>query len=285
MPKQGSKGYISPAEQSRSGSMPSAAQPYVLGGGVRAGTLDERRGKSVLVVAAHPDDEVIGCGGTIAKHVAAGDQVHILIMTDGGGTEQVRGIAKERKWRQGIEIIREAETDFGYAPWVNGHKAAQMLGATSICILDYPDSRFDTIGSLDLAKSVEEAIERHSPEVVYAHHGGDLSIDHRMTHEAVVVACRPKPKHPVKELYFYEVASSTEWTVPGVLPYFMPAMFNDISKQAELKEDVLREAYGRELRPGDHPRSVDGISVRDLWRGSMVGLSFVEAFMIGRIIR
>jgi len=249
---------------------------------VHYGTLADKRGKSVLVVAAHPDDETIGCGGTIARHTAEGDAVHILIMADGAA---VRGLEKERIPRYGGEIKKEAESSFNSPGWANGHKAAHLLGVDSITILNRPDSRFDSVDLLDLAKDVELLIDEFQPEIVYTHHGGDLNYDHQATHHAVVIACRPKPKHPVKELYFFEVASSTEWTVPGSLPPFLPHMFVDISKHAELKETVLTEAYGREMRSGNHPRSIDGIAARDIWRGSSSGLSQAEAFMVGRIIR
>jgi len=205
-------------------------------------------------------------------------------MTDGGGPQQVRGVNKERRPRDKKEIEIEAKSEFGYAAWTNGHKAAYLLGVESLTIHDYPDSRFDSVDILDLAKTIESHIDRVQPRIVYTHHGGDLNYDHRATHEAVTIGCRPKPHHPVKELYFYEIASSTEWTVPGILPPFLPNYYIDIGRYAESKETVLTEAYSREMRPGDHPRSIDGISARDIWRGACSGLSIAEAFMVGRII-
>ena len=169
-------------------------------------------------------------------------------MTDGAA---VRGLNKDRIPRFGAEIDREAESTFNSPGWTNGHKAASMLGVDSITILDRPDSRFDSVDMLDLAKDVERLVEEFRPEIVYTHHGGDLNYDHRATHEAVVIACRPKPKHPVRELYFFEIASSTEWAVPGSLPPFLPHMFVDISKYASAWDSPAHEP--RQISRADMP--------------------------------
>jgi len=113
-----------------------------------------------------------------------------------------------------------------------------------------------------------------------------LNQDHRRTHEAVLCACRPKPDHPVRELYFFEIASSTEWATPATFAPFTPHLFFSLSKDsAELKEQSLIEAYGREMRPGSHPRSAQGIAFLNFYRGASVGVETAEAFMVGRIIR
>lgn len=238
--------------------------------------------KSVLVCAAHADDEALGCAGTIAKHVADGDQVHIVIMAEGG--TDVRRIDKERRARTGDEIRDEAESPFNSPPWMNAHKAALILGVHSITLYDYPDSRFDAVDILDLAHTIEKEIDDHRPQIVYTHHSGDLNTDHQRTHEAVVIACRPKPGHPVKEVYFYEVPSSTEWNTPGSRAPFLPSRFVDITAYAEKKEEVLRDAYGREMRGVIHPRSISGVYALASWRGASCGVEQAEAFMVGRQI-
>src|SRR5690606_7987301 len=118
-------------------------------------------------------------------------------------------------------------------------KAAQtannIIGVSSLTLLDFPDNRMDSVDLLDIIKPVEAAIQKLKPGIVYTHHAGDVNIDHRRTHEAVVTACRPTPRHPVKRLLFFEVASSTEWQPPGSAPAFAPSWFVDVSKTLPLK--------------------------------------------------
>ena len=198
-------------------------------------------------------------------------------MTDGG--TGVRGYERERKPRNPIEMGQEMDSVSASPGWRNGHKAAKMMGAETITIHDLPDSRFDTIPVLDLAQIIESHLDRIRPSVVFTHFPGDLNQDHRRLTEAAIMACRPKPNHPVQHLIFYEVAGSTEWSIPAT---FQPNLFINISDQFEAKEAVLRDAYGREMRETSHPRSETGIYSLNSWRGSTVGVEVAEAFMIGR---
>ena len=246
------------------------------------------------MIAAHVDDEVLGVGGTILQHVSKGDAVHILIMADGSG--DVRGYKQDEKPRyhhfDGLELPvtaagkrfktgyeREYESMAASPAWKNAHKAADLLGAVSLQIHDLPDSRFDSADILDIAHLVEAAIDRVRPEIVYTHFGGDLSVDHRMTSEAVVTACRPKPGHPVKELYFFETPSNTEWALPLT---FHPQKYVEIDPKE--KNRILQEAYGSEMREIPHPRSIGGVEALASIRGSQSGYFWAEAFMVGRII-
>ena len=238
--------------------------------------------KNVMVVGAHADDEALGCGGTIARHVADGDKVHIVIMAEGG--TDVRKIEKERRPRTQREIYLESQSPFNSPPWTNAHKAASIMGVHSIAVHDYPDSRFDAVDILDLIHTLEKEIDSFRPQIVYTHHSGDLNTDHQRTHEAVVVACRPKQGNPVKSLYFYECPSSTEWNTPGSRAPFLPTRFVDITKYADKKEEVLMNAYGREMRDVNHPRSISGVYALAAWRGSSCGVEQAEAFMVGRQI-
>lgn len=160
----------------------------------------------------------------------------------------MRGVDHPRVPALKDDILKWATSPFGAPGWKNAHKAALIYGVQSITVHDLPDSRFDSLTVLELAKLIEAHIERIHPTVVYTHSPCDLNIDHRMMSEATVVACRPKPGHPVRELYFYEVPSSTEWATPGMLPQFTPHAFVDIGKFLEVKEKVLQEAYGTEMR-------------------------------------
>ena len=223
---------------------------------------------SVLVVAAHPDDEVLGCGGTIARHADAGDQVQVLIVAEGATSRQ----QQRDRIQAGDELSALA---------LAAQKAGSILGAVGVELLDLPDNRLDSLDRLDLIKRLEESIERHRPQVVYVHHAGDVNVDHRRLHEAVVTACRPIPGHPVQRLLSFEVASSSEWQPPGSAPAFQPNWFVDISDQWQRKREAL-VAYASEMRPWPHARSLDALEYLARWRGAQVGVEAAEAFCLLR---
>ena len=160
-------------------------------------------------------------------------------------------------------------------------KACDILGVKSVSFGDFPDNRMDTIALLDVIKAVEERIAEYRPDTVFTHHVGDVNIDHRRTHEAVVTACRPQGGLPVKTILCFEVPSSTEWQLPGSAPAFAPNWFVDISGTLDRKLAAL-DAYAAELRPWPHPRSRQGVEYLAHWRGGTVGTDAAEAFMLGR---
>jgi LmbE family N-acetylglucosaminyl deacetylase len=223
---------------------------------------------SILVIAAHPDDEVLGCGGTIAWHADAGDQVNVLIVAEGSTSRhQVRDRAQ----------VQDELSALAKAAQMSG----SILGAAGVELLDLPDNRLDSLDRLDLTKRIEECVERYQPECVYVHHAGDVNVDHRRLHEAVVTACRPTPGHVVKRLLSFEVASSTEWQPPGSAPGFQPNWFVDISDQWERKRQAL-EAYSSEMRDWPHSRSLEAVGYQARWRGAQVGVEAAEAFYLLR---
>lgn len=222
----------------------------------------------VLVVAAHPDDEVLGCGGTIARHADAGDQVQVLIVAEGATSRQ----EQRNRLQAGDELSALAQAAL---------KAGLILGAAGVELLDLPDNRLDCLDRLDLIKRIEERIDRHQPQVVYVHHAGDVNVDHRRLHEAVVTACRPTPGQPVRLLLSFEVASSSEWQPPGSAPAFQPNWFVDISDQWHRKRDAL-VAYASEMRPWPHARSLEALGHLARWRGAQVGVEAAEAFCLLR---
>lgn len=223
---------------------------------------------TVLVVAAHPDDEVLGCGGTIARHADSGDHVHVLIVAEGATSRQ--------QLRNRGEASRELS-----ALALAAKKAGKILGAKDVEFLDLPDNRLDSLDRLDLIKQIEERIDRLQPEVVYVHHAGDVNVDHRRLHEAVVTSCRPTPAHPVQRLLSFEVASSTEWQPPGSAPGFQPNWFVDISAHWPRKREALA-AYASEMRPWPHARSIEALEHLARWRGAQVGVEAAEAFCLLR---
>ena len=221
---------------------------------------------SILIVAAHPDDEVLGCGGTIAKLSDDGARVHVAFQTDG-----VSSRAGEP----------EQQTIYAAARRAAAERACKIIGVTSMSFGEYPDNRMDEVALLDVAKSIEALIADHRPEMVLTHHGGDLNIDHRRTHEAVMTACRPQGRNPVKTILCFEVPSSTEWGLPASAFVFAPNWFEDVSVTLHRKITALQE-YAAELREWPHPRSVRAVEALARWRGATVGGEAAEAFMLGR---
>lgn len=224
----------------------------------------------VLVIAAHPDDEVLGCGGAILKHTSNADTVRILILAEGlTSREPVRDAVRHKD-----ELVHLHE---------NSEQAAKRLGAEGVRLCSFPDNRMDSIDLLDVVKEVEQEIEGFKPNIVYTHHGGDVNIDHQITHDAVVTACRPLPECPVKMLLFFEVLSSTEWQIPSPDRVFAPNWFVDIEHEIDGKLDALR-CYASEMREYPHSRSYQGVKNLAAYRGVCVGRKYAEAFSLGRSI-
>lgn len=222
----------------------------------------------VLVVAAHPDDEVLGCGGTICRHVAQGDSVAVLFISEGVSSRWDEESARD--WTAEIEQ-REA---FALS-------ACRKMGADVAGFLRYRNLRMSESSMLVLVKKILQVIHEVRPDTVYTHAGGDLNSDHRITHEAVVTACRPVPDMPVRNIYVFEVPSSTEWASAGIGELFWPTRFVDICDFFEQKLDAIG-CYDFEMRPFPHPRSRENIEALARVRGMAVGLEAAEAFMVVR---
>ena len=216
---------------------------------------------TVLVIAAHPDDEALGCGGTMARHARQGEDVHVLFLADGVTSREGAG-----------EVESEARADAA-------RDAAKALGAKPPRFAPMPDNKLATVPLLDVIKAVEAALADIAPDVVYTHHGGDLNVDHGIVHRAVLTACRPLPGCPVRAIYAFEVPSSTEWNDSAEV--FIPNRFVDISATIDAKMTAL-ECYSGEMRPFPHPRSVQAIEALARWRGAAAGLEAAEAFHVIR---
>jgi N-acetylglucosamine malate deacetylase 1 len=224
-------------------------------------------GKKILVVSAHPDDEVLGCGATIRKHVDAGDDVSVVFMADGIGSR--RSINQE-------ELIEKREK--------NSINACSIIGVKNPFFFRLPDNRMDAEPFLDIVYILEEVINKFRPQIIYTHHGGDLNVDHRITHQAVITCCRPVPGSFVREIYSFEVPSSTEWSSPAMGGSFEPTVFVDISEYLEAKIQALK-AYEGELLEFPHSRSFKAIEALARWRGASVGCLAAEAFRAERIVK
>lgn len=219
----------------------------------------------VLCVAAHPDDEALGCGGTLARHAAAGDEVHVCLVAEGltsrAGGADAAGLA---------ELAATAR------------RAGALLGARETRLLGLPDNRLDELPRLDVIQHIERVIAEVRPEIVYTHAACDLNVDHQIVHEAVLTACRPVPGQGVKRILCFEVPSSTEWRGAGSAAPFVPNWFVDISATLAAKRAALGE-YAGEMRPWPHARSIEACEHLAHWRGACVGVAAAEAFMLARL--
>ena len=222
---------------------------------------------TILVVAAHPDDEGLGGGASMAKWSNAGIEVNVLIMAEGATSRD-----KVRNRKKRIDELSALAK--------SARSAGKILGVRRVQLLDFPDNRMDSVDRLEVIKAVEEHIKLLKPVTVVTHHSGDLNIDHRIIHEAVVTACRPKLGNPVRRLLSFEINSSTDWQ-PDSVSSFQPNWFEDVSGSISRKLQAL-EAYSIEIRPWPHSRSLKAVEHLARWRGATVGTEAAEAFMLLR---
>jgi LmbE family N-acetylglucosaminyl deacetylase len=224
---------------------------------------------SILVLAAHPDDEVLGCGGTIARRVEEGEQVYIAILGEGITSRyKERGEADQ----QLVDALKETSRE-----------VAELLGAKEVYSHEFPDNRFDTVPLLDVVKTIEDLIDEVQPEIVYTQHGGDLNIDHNIVYRATLTATRPMVDCPVRKVYAYEVASSTEWAFQEFSPPFRPNIFVEIEDTLGQKIEAM-QMYETEARPYPHPRSAKSLrAIAQNW-GRTAGLQAAEAFELVRSV-
>ncbi len=223
---------------------------------------------SVLCIAAHPDDEVLGVGGTLARHAATGEEIHICILSDGVTSRYDEGDAADEEIQQRRKRAK---------------RAADVLGAT-VSLHEFPDNSFDTAPLLDIVQTIEAEIADHAPDVVYTHHYGDLNVDHELACRATVTATRPLADSGVDRVLAFETLSASEWSVPQPSNAFQPTTFVDISSHLDTKTEAL-SVYETELREPPHPRTVDTVRKNaEVW-GSKVGVSAVEPFELLREVR
>lgn len=226
--------------------------------------------QKILVVAAHSDDETLGCGGTIAKHVAKGNAVHVVFLTDGVGS-------RNEDCSGATNVVAR----------VSASKAAlSVLGVSELNVTSFPfpDNALDSVPRLEIVREIERVVSYVKPDVVYTHHPGDLNIDHRYAYEATITACRPQPESSVKEIYSYEVPSSTAWLGASYGRHFEPNLYVDITDFLDSKMKALAK-YEEEMRIFPHARSIEALEHLARYRGSQVGLMAAEAFVVERIVK
>jgi LmbE family N-acetylglucosaminyl deacetylase len=220
-----------------------------------------------MIIAAHPDDEILGCGGTVARLTQEGkaeaDEVFTLILSN--------GITSRDNWdKKELEDLKVKSAEANY-----------MVGVPWIAIEDLPDNQFDKVPLLDVIKKIDKHIKFHLPDIIFTHYANDLNIDHRITYQAVITATRPMQNESVKEIYSFEVLSSTEWNYPTT---FSPDTFYDITDTLNTKLQALA-CYDSEMRDSRHPRSMTGVWNNAKMWGLKSGLEYAEAFKMVRCIR
>jgi LmbE family N-acetylglucosaminyl deacetylase len=215
----------------------------------------------VLVIAAHPDDEVLGMGGTIAVHADRGDVLRIVVVTDGSSSQYPGD--DETRARKEEEALR----------------AAAELGVEDYVHLDLPDMRLDTIAHVEVNRVVEEHVRDHAPQVVYTAQP-DVNRDHRALFDSVAVATRPVPGQPVRRVLTYAPTSSTEWT-PAAVNWFVPNWFVDVTETLERKIAAFAH-YETEQREFPHPRSERAIRAAAAFYGASCGCEYAEPFVLVR---
>jgi len=219
----------------------------------------------ILVVAAHPDDEILGLGGTLARHIRSGDVVETLILATGATSR----VADDYDT---VAALREA-----------ANAAANVLGCTPPRFGNLPDNRLDSLDLIDVIKMVEFVVAEVKPEVVYTHWAHDLNVDHGITCRAVLTACRPLPGSATRAIYAFETVSSSEWNFLGEARAFAPNRFVDVADTLETKICALK-CYAHEMRDFPHARSYEAIRALAKVRGAQSGLTAAEAFVVLREI-
>jgi LmbE family N-acetylglucosaminyl deacetylase len=222
--------------------------------------------KNVLVVASHPDDEVLGCGGTLYNLKKNGAKISGLFLSDGESSRKHLKINK-------LILNRKKQAI----------KAGKIIGIKKSIFGNFPDNSMDSVPLLKIIQFIEKHIKKIKPDTIFTHFESDLNVDHQITSKAVITACRPTKNQTVKSILFFEILSSSEWNISIKNKSFKPNYFVDISKSIKFKLKALRH-YKREMRTWPHPRSIEGVKLLSKTRGSSVGLSNAEAFILGRYV-
>jgi LmbE family N-acetylglucosaminyl deacetylase len=218
---------------------------------------------SILVVVAHPDDETLGAGGTVARFARQGSEVWVAVVCD-GVTARHQEIARQKDCAR---------------------RACEILGVKNVVFCDLPDQRLDELSLLDVIGPIERCVSDLRPDVVLTHFAEDVNQDHGIVARATMVAARPTPGSSVKTVMCFETASSTEWAPPFGGSLFAPSVYVDIASTLETKVRAMSayaDAHACELKPYPHPRSLEAIDVYAKRHGIAVGLRAAEPFMLVR---
>ncbi len=217
-----------------------------------------------MVIAPHPDDEILGCGGSIAKHASSGDDVFVVVVTKGEPP-----IFSEDIVERGRNECREADA---------------LLGVRETIFMDFPAVKLEEVARYELNDRFIRMIQTYYPEVVYIPHRGDMQLDHKLTVDAAMVALRPKYEHRVRIIYAYETVSETGWDIPNTTNEFIPNCYNDISEYMDRKIAAMN-IFQSQLAEYPNARSIEALRALAIYRGTTVGMKYAEAFSVIREIR
>ena len=221
--------------------------------------------RRVLVVAAHCDDEILGVGGTVARHVAEGDECALAVVADSASVRYDEGT---------VESVRDC-----------AREAARRLGVSDLRFGGFPDQRLDALPLVEIVTWVEKVLRDVQPRVVYTHHRGDVNRDHQLVYEATLTAARPYSAPWVERLLSFETPSASEWSGPQLDLAFVPNVFVDIGGEPLERKLHAMAAYATELRDAPHPRSLEALRTRAGYWGSLAGMAAAEPFALIRELR
>jgi LmbE family N-acetylglucosaminyl deacetylase len=234
--------------------------------------LEYLRNKKILIVVAHPDDELLGLGASMSRLISDYGVIgHVVILGEGITSRSDK--RDVQKWEEQLLIHRN-----------NIKQAQAAIGYSSVSIYDFPDNRFDSVALLDIIKVIEKEKQEFQPDVIFTHHGGDVNIDHQRTFEAVITSTRPMENECVKAIVTFETPSGTEWRASSDPRHFIPNFFISFSSSNLEKKIIGMESYEFEKRPFPHPRSPEALKIQAQRWGVAVGCDFAEAFCIIRLI-
>lgn len=231
----------------------------------------------ILVIAAHPDDEVLGMGGTIKKYTKNKHDVKIVIMATGIFARRSQNSKNSTAYnvdKNSMATMEKKLTELRN----DAKKASKIMGVTDLELLDFPDNEMDKVSNLEVTKKIESIIEKFKPTVIFTHSQYDINIDHRTIYNATITATRPTSDSTVEKVFSFEVPSSTEWYFPSK---FSPNVFVDIKTELTTKIKAL-SAYKNEIRNFPHPRSTKAIDIIAKRWGTVCGFDAAEAFSLIR---
>ena len=230
------------------------------------------KNKKILVVVAHPDDELLGLGATMHKLINEKNcSIRVIILGEGITSRSEK--RNPDQWSEELKIHRQ-----------NIDAARKSIGYESVGIYDFPDNRFDTVALLDIIKVIEKEKSAFQPDIIFTHHGGDLNIDHQRTFEAVITATRPMEQERVKTIITFETPSGTEWRSPTDPKHFLPNLFFSVSEENVDAKIKGMESYEFERRNYPHPRSPEALKIQAQRWGVVIGTNFAEAFCLIRSV-
>lgn len=216
----------------------------------------------ILIIAAHPDDEMLGCGATVAKMVKNNSIARTVILG--------QGMLSRKSSKGSLNELRK-----------NAQEANRIIGINEVHFHDFPDNSMDTVPLLKIIKTVEKEIDSFQPSIIFTHYGNDLNIDHRITFQAVMTSCRPQPNFKTPTIYSFYTVSSTDWIDGNIFQQFSPNVFLDISDTIDLKLTALSK-YKSEMMPSPHSRSLESVRIFSRYWGMRVGKQYVEPFSLVR---